>query len=98
MGSGVHIKTKENIIKILELLRNIQGDIHIRGIARHLNVNPATVSNIIDRYLGEFVDIRQIDMYGFRAKLIKLQEGKEEATLNDVLKHHRIRKAIKNQF
>lgn len=98
MGSGIHIKTKENIIKILELFRNIDSELHLRGIARHLNVNPATVSNIINMYMQDFVEVRQIDMYGFKANLMKLKDGKEDATLNDVLKHYRIRKAIKNQF
>ena len=98
MGSGIHIKTKENIIKMLELLRTIESDIHIRGMSRHLKVNPATVSNIVDRYLEGFVDVRKVELYGFHAKLIRLQAGKEDTTLNDVLKHYRIRKAIKNQY
>ena len=96
MGSGVHIKTKENIIKILSLLRS-SGEMHIRGISRSLELNPATVSTIVDTYLSDFVDTRKIELYGFHAKLVSLKEGKEATSLNDVLKHHRIRKNIKSQ-
>jgi len=97
MGSGIHIKTKENIIKILDLLRNIDGEIHIRGIHKRLRINPATVSTIIEKYLADFVDTRTIELYGFHAKLVKLKQGNQGTTLNDVLKHYRVRKAIKNR-
>ncbi len=97
MGSGIHIKTKENIIKLLEVLRNVQGEIHLRGISKHLGVNPGTISNIIDTYMQDFVETRKVELYGFHAKLIRLKDGKEGSTLNDVLKHYRLRKQIKNR-
>ena len=96
MGSGIHAKTKMNIIKILNLLRE-NGEMHLRGISTVLEINSGTVFNIIETYLNDFVEVRYFEYAGFRAKLIKLKEGKEMTTLNGVLKHYRVRKVIKNR-
>jgi len=95
MGSGIHKKTIKNISRILVLLRE-RGPMHIRGIAKALELNPFTVSNILDHYLDFFIEIRNIDQFGFRVKLIDLKPGKEETTLEDVLKYIKIKKRIKN--
>ena len=95
MGSGIHKKTKENITKILDLLREA-GEIHIRGIYRALNINPFVVSHIINHYLDFFVEIKNIDQFGFRAKFIRFKPGKENTTLNDVLKYAELKRKIKN--
>jgi hypothetical protein len=94
MGSGIHKKTVKNIAKILDLLRE-RGPMHIRGIAKALELNPFTVSNIIDHYLDFFIEVRSIDQFGFRVKLINLKPGKEETTLEDVLKYVKVKRKIK---
>ena len=94
MGSGIHKKTIENIARILDLLKQA-SPIHIRGICKALDLNPFTVSNIINRYLDFFIDIRGIDQFGFRVKLISLKSGKEDTTLEDVLKYIKVKRKIK---
>jgi len=95
MGSGIHKKTIKNISRILDLLKE-RGEMHIRGISKALNLNPFTVSNIIDHYLDFFVEVRSINQFGFRLKLIRLKPGKEETTIEDILKYMEIKKRIKN--
>lgn len=95
MGSGIHKTTIKNIANILNLLR--QNDtIHIRGICRALDLNPFVVSNIIDKYLDYFVDIRGVDQFGFRVKLISLKRDKKDTTVEDVVKYIEIKKRIRN--
>ena len=94
MGSGIHKKTIKNIAKILDLLRE-RSPMHIRGISKTLGLNPFTVSNILDHYLDFFIEIRNIDQFGFRVKLINLKPGKEETTIEDVLKYIKIKRKIK---
>ena len=95
MGSGIHKTTRKNIANILNLLR--QNDtMHIRGMSRALGLNPFVVSNIIDKYLDYFVDIRDVNEFGFRVKLISLKRDKTDATADDVLKYIEIRKRIRN--
>jgi len=96
MGSGIHKKTIKNIAKILELLRE-RGPMHIRGISKALDMNPFTVSNIIDRYLDFFIEVNNIDQFGFRVKLINLKPGKENTSLEDVLKYIKLKKKIRNR-
>ena len=95
MGSGIHKKTVRNIARILDLLRE-HDQIHIRGIARALELNPFTVSNIINKYLDFFLDVRGIDQFGFKVKLISLKEDKKETTVEDVLKYMRVKRSIRN--
>ncbi|MFH1473758.1 MAG: hypothetical protein ABIE55_02590 [Candidatus Aenigmatarchaeota archaeon] len=68
---------------------------HIRGIAKALELNPFIVTNIIDHYLDFFIEVRNIDQFGFRVKLINLKPGKEETTLEDVLKYIKVKRKIK---
>ena len=96
MGSGIHKTTIKNIDNILKLLKEV-GEIHIRGISKALDLNPFVVSNIIDKYLYYFVDIRSVDQFGFRIKLIKLKPGMENTGLEDVLKYVKLKKKIKNR-
>jgi len=95
MGSGIHKTTIKNIESILILLKEV-GEIHIRGISKALNINPFIVSNIVDKYLSYFVDIEDIEQFGFRVKLIKFKPGKENTTLKDVLRYAKLRNKVKN--
>lgn len=96
MGSGVHKKTIKNISRILELLRE-NGELHIRGISKALNLNPFIVSNIINNHLDFFVDSRTIDQFGIRLKLVSLKPGKEQTTVEDVLRYIKVKKRIKGK-
>ena len=95
MGSGIHKTTIKNIENILTLLKEV-GEIHIRGISKALNINPFVVSNIIDKYLNYFVDIKDIEQFGFRVKLIRLKSGKENTTVEDVLRYSKLRSKVRN--
>jgi hypothetical protein len=79
------------------VLKNTQGEIHLRGIARSLDLNPGTVSHIVDTYLSKFIEIRSVELYGFAAKLIRLQPGNENVTVTDVINDYKLRKRIRNQ-
>lgn len=87
-------KTKVEIAKILELLRSA-GQIHIRGIARALQIHPRTVERILHNYLNAYVDVKKIEQFGFRASVVSFKHGKEAMQLNDVLKYLELKKRIK---
>lgn len=95
MGSGIHKTTIKNINEILNLLKEV-GEIHIRGISRSLKLNPFVVSNIIEKYLSYFLEIKSIDQFGLRIKLVKLKHGMENTTAEDVLKYVNLKKKIRN--
>ena len=95
MGSGMHKTTIRNIARILDLLKKNET-IHIRGISRALGLNPFIVSNIINKYLDYFLDIKDIDQFGFRAKMISLKEDKKNITVEDVLKYIDVKRKIRN--
>lgn len=96
--SNIQENTEKNIVKILEFLKSLDTEIHLRGISKALNMNPFTVSYIIDNYLGIFIDVRNIDQYGFRAKLIKLKPGKENTSIRDVLNYINVKNQIRNNL
>lgn len=93
MPKGLTDKTKENMAKILFIIKEAPG-IHLRGIARTLNMNPFTVSTLIDRYLTPFFDIK-VDPYGSRIKVFYVKEGKENTKIEDVLRYYLAKKRIK---
>ena len=95
MGSGIHKTTIKNIAKILEVLRK-HDTIHLRGICKVLDLNPFIVSNIIDKYLDYFVDIRGIDQFGFRVKMISLKRDKLDTTVEDVINYIEIKRKIRS--
>lgn len=88
-------KTKANIAKIINLLRE-QGQMHIRGISRSLDIHPMSVSRLIDTYLSPFLEINEINEFGLKAKIVKIREGKESITIEDILKYLDIKKKIRN--
>jgi len=94
MGSGIHKTTIKNIDSILKLLKEV-GEIHVRGISKALNLNPFIVSNIIDKYLTYFLEIRSIDQFGFKIKLVKLKSRMENTTVEDVLRYARLKNKIR---
>jgi hypothetical protein len=94
MGSGIHKTTIKNINDILNLLKE-GGEIHVRGISKTLNLNPFVVSNIIDKYLSYYLEIKNIDQYGFKIKLLRLKPGMENTSVEDVLKYVKLKKKIR---
>ena len=96
MGSGIHKTTLKNINEILNLLKEV-GEIHIRGISRALELNPFVVCNIINNYLIYFLEIRDINQFGIRIKLVKLKAGLEYTVLEDVLKYVQLKNRIRSK-
>ena len=94
MGSAIHRKTVVNIARILDLLRE-NGELHVRGISKALGLNPFIVSNIVNNHLDFFVNSRSIDQFGIRLRLIGLKPGKENTTVDDVLKYIQVKKRIR---
>ena len=94
MGQGIHKKTISNISKILDLLRE-NGELHIRGISKALDLNPFTVSNIVNNHVDFIVDSRSIVQFGIRLRLIGLKPGKEETTVEDVLRYVTVKSRIR---
>lgn len=89
-------KTLRHIDDILDLLKT-RGQIHLRGIARALNINQGLVSRIVERYLDFFIEVNSIEQFGFRAKLIRLKEGKENTTIIDVIRYLKVKEQIKGE-
>src|SRR3990170_3765258 len=95
MPQGLTKTTKENLAKILFVIKKAPG-IHLRGICRALNnMNTYTVSTLIDRYLLDFVEVTDRP-YGARLKIYTIKSGKENATLEDVLRYYEVKKRIRN--
>ncbi|MFQ6010206.1 MAG: helix-turn-helix domain-containing protein [Candidatus Aenigmatarchaeota archaeon] len=95
MAKTIQPTTIKKISRILMVLKTAEGEIHLSGIAKALNMKPMTVSRIIDNYLDFFVETRNIEIYGFKARLIKLKEGKKDITLKDVLDYLEVKKRIR---
>lgn len=95
MGSGIHKTTIRNIARILDLLKHHEA-MHIRGISKALGLNPFIVSNIVNKYLDYFLDIKDINQFGFRVKLLSLKEDKKNTTIEDVLKYVQVKRKIRN--
>lgn len=95
MPQGLTKTTKENIAKILFIIKQAPS-IHLRGIARALNMKPLTVSSVIDRYLLTFLDVNT-ENYGARLKRFSIKEDKENTALEDVLRVYQVKKSIRNR-
>jgi hypothetical protein len=95
MGSGLHKNTYKNIDSMLNLIREA-GEIHIRGISKTLSINPFIVTHIIEKYLVYFLEIRDIEQFGFRIKLVRFKPGMENTTLEQVVKYIELRRKIRN--
>ena len=78
---GLSLKTYKRIEQILSLLRENQ-QMHVRGIARALNCHPFIADKIITDYLDFFLEKQGVNIYGFRAVLVRFKPGKENAPSN----------------
>lgn len=99
MAKKIESQTKKNIDRILVLLRD-QGEtgLHIRGIAKKLELSPSTVDHIIEKYLEPFIEIKRIDQFGIKAKIVSLRLGKENTSLADVLRFIELKTRIKSKI
>lgn len=96
MSRGQPIKTLERVALLLQVLKEA-GQIHVRGIARVLKVNPYTASKLVDNYLKPFVDVTYLDQFGIKAKIIRLKPGRENLTMEEVLRYIRLKRQIHPQ-
>jgi hypothetical protein len=86
--------TIRKISKVLNLIKENPG-LHVRGIAKALNFKPGTIDWILNRYLYYFVDISNINQFGFKVKLVTLKPDKANTTIEDVLRYMEVRNRIK---
>src|SRR3989344_3065045 len=93
---GLSLKTSKKIEKILALLRENQ-QMHVRGIGRALNCHPFIVDKIVTDYLDFFLEKQGVNIYGFRAVLVRFKPGKENAKLEDVIKYIELKRSIKQK-
>ncbi len=94
MSRGLPEKTLERISLVLAVLKEVK-QIHMRGLAKVLEVNPLTVNKIIENYLKPFVDFEYIQQIGGRVKIIRLKVGRENLTVEEVMRYHDLKKKIR---
>jgi len=93
MSRGQPIKTLQRVALLLDILKEAK-QIHIRGIARVLKVNPYTASKLVENYLKPFIDVKYMDQFGIRAKIISLKPGRENLTMEEVLRYRRLKRQL----
>jgi len=84
--------TIKKIGKILFVLKETEDWLHLREISRRTGIHHQTISEIIDKYLNQFVSIQKLDDYGLNVKLIKIKDKKVD--LNSVIKYLKYMKKI----
>lgn len=94
MSRGQPIKTLKRAARLLEILKEAK-QIHIRGIARALEINPYTASKLVEDYFKPFVDITYVDEFGIRVKIIRLKPGKENLTMAEILRYRRLKRQLR---
>lgn len=77
----------ENVLKILIVLKRLNGWIWIRELSRRVNLHHKTVSRLINKYFQPFIEEQKI--VPFRARLIKL---KEDIDIEKFIAYWKIRK------
>jgi len=86
-------ETLKKIAAVYSVIKEA-GEIHLRGIARALEMNPFTVEHIIKTYLSPFLDVRRVEAFGIRIKIFKIRK---EASLEEILKNYETRKRIREK-
>jgi DNA-binding IclR family transcriptional regulator len=85
--------TIEKMGKIILTLKETRDWLHIREISRKTNIHPQTVSNIIDKYLSPAIEVRNLNDYGLKVKLVKIKDL--DANLEGILKYLKITGKVK---
>lgn len=96
MSRGRPIKTLERVASLLNILKEAK-QIHIRGIARVLKINPFTASKLIENYFKPYVDVNYMDQFGIRAKILSLKPGRENLTMEEILRYNRLKKQLRDR-
>ena len=86
-------RTIEKMGKILLVLKETGDWLHIREISRKTNIHPQTVSNIVDKYLYPAVEIRNLEEYGLKVKLVKIKDL--NTNLKGILKYLKLMERTK---
>jgi hypothetical protein len=69
--------TAENIIKIVNCLKNAEGGwLWIREVSRRCNLHHKTVSRLVDKHLAIFVDTQEFEP--FNVHMIRLKPGTDD--------------------
>lgn len=85
--------TIKKIGKILFVLKETEDWIHLREISRRTGIHHQTISEILDKYLNQFILVQNLNDYGFRAKLVKIKNKK--VNLKGVLNYLKYMKKLK---
>ena len=96
--------TLKKVKRVLDFIKENPG-VHVRGIAKSLNYRPGTIDWILNHYLFYFIEVDSplekpelkgiADIFGLKIKTIKLKPGKENTTMEDVLRYVDVRKRMK---
>lgn len=70
-----------------------KGKIHIRGIAKQLDVKPGNIVYYIDNYLIDFLDEERIELGGFKLRFLSMKRN--GITILDVKRNKEVKKQIK---
>ncbi|MEM5830537.1 MAG: hypothetical protein QXL82_03455 [Candidatus Aenigmatarchaeota archaeon] len=77
----------ENVLKILIVLKKVNGWIWIREIARRVKLHHKTVSRLLSKYFSPFIEEQRL--IPFRARLIRL---KDDIDVEKFIAYWKIRK------
>lgn len=94
---GLSLKTYKRIEQILAVLRESR-EMHVRGLAKAIACHPFIVDKILRDYLDFFVERRGVNIFGFRAVLVRFKEGKETTTTEEVAKYIDMKRSIKGKI
>ncbi|MBU5689685.1 MAG: helix-turn-helix domain-containing protein [Candidatus Aenigmatarchaeota archaeon] len=84
--------TIKKIGKILFVLKESEDWLHLREIGRRTGIHHQTVSEILDKYLNQFILTQNLNDYGLKLKLVKLKDKKVD--LKGVLTYLKYMKKI----
>ncbi len=93
---GLSLKTYKRIEQILALLRE-NREMHVRGIAKALQLHPFIVDKIVTDYLDFFLEKRGVNIFGFRAVLVRFKHGKENSKLEEIIKYIELKRKVKEK-
>jgi len=82
--------TIENIVKIVQCLKQADSWLWYREISRRCKIHHKTVSRLIDRHLSMFVEYQNLEPFNIR--MIRLKPGTD---INGVFKYLSVMKKIK---
>jgi hypothetical protein len=83
----------ENVIKIAKCLNEAEGGwLWIREISRRLNIHHKTVSRLISKHLGMFIETQTMEP--FNVQMIRLKQGTD---INGVFRYLTVKEKLENE-